>query len=75
MPDRKNPDWVEQTLQKYVGKKTTAPSRPKVGRNVQPEIGRLQAIIDVVVKYQLPESELVRLRNKARDLMNILDAQ
>lgn len=74
MTDQNCPDWVQRTLQKYVGK-TAAPSRPNVGRNVQPEIVRIQAVIDVVSKYQIPEGELARLRNKVQDLMNILNAQ
>lgn len=74
MTDETTPNWVEETLKRYVVKKDV-PTLPKLGRNVQAEIGRLQAVIDVVSKNNIPETELVRLRNKAQDLVNILNSR
>lgn len=75
MNTEKRPDWVTRTLDKYVGKRSTAPVLPELGRNMQAEMGRLQAVIDVVSKHQIPEGELVRIRNKTQDLLNILNAK
>jgi hypothetical protein len=75
MTTTKRPDWVEQTLGKYVSKRVNGPTLPSLGRNVQAEITRIQAVIDVVTKHQIPETEIVRLRNKTRDLLNILEAR
>lgn len=73
MTDEKRPDWVQQTLDKYVGKNTVVTSRPEVGRNLQAEMSRIQAVIDTVVKYKIPAGELVRLRQKTLDLLHILE--
>jgi hypothetical protein len=69
------PEWVIKTLGKYVGKKTEGPVLPDLGRNMQAEILRLQAVIDTVSKHRIPATELVRLRNKAQDLLNILNSK
>lgn len=75
MNEPTRPDWVERTLKKYVGKKTTGIVLPKLNRNMQAEILRIQAVIDIVTKHNVPESELVRLRNKTQDLLNLLNSR
>lgn len=74
MSAENTPDWVRRTLDKYVVRKPVA-QLPSLSRNMQAEIGRLQAVIDVVTKHQIPEGELVRLRNKTQDLLNILNSK
>ena len=74
MSTKEHPDWVARTLDKYV-RKTPVVVLPTLGRNMQAEMGRLQAVIDVVTKHQIPESEIVRLRNKTQDLLNILNSK
>ena len=69
------PEWVNQTLNKYVGKKTGTVTLPELGRNMQAEFTRIQAVIDVVSRHKVPTTELVRLRNKTQDLLNILNAK
>lgn len=69
------PDWVARTLEKYVGKKAGVVALPELGRNMQAEVTRIQAVIDVVSKHRVPATELVRLRNKTQDLLNILNAK
>lgn len=69
------PDWVAATLDKYVGKRGVGLSLPALGRNMQAEVTRIQAVIDVVTRHKVPETELVRLRNKTQDLLNILNAK
>lgn len=74
MSTTQRPEWVERTLGKYVIKKN-AQTLPPLGRNMQAEVTRIQAVIDVVSKHHLPESEIVRLKKKAQDLLNILNAK
>jgi hypothetical protein len=75
MSTDERPEWVIATLDKYVGKSAGAVTLPELGRNMQAEVTRIQAVIDVVTKYKVPETELVRLRNKTQDLLNILNAK
>lgn len=75
MTTTERPAWVAATLDKYVGKKAAVVTLPELGRNMQAEVTRIQAVIDVVSKHRVPETELVRLRNKAQDLLNILNAK
>lgn len=75
MSTQTRPDWVNNTISKYVTKKTNGVRLPSLGRNLQAEIGRLQAVIDVVSNHRIPEGEVVRLRNKAQDLLNILNSK
>ena len=75
MTTDERPEWVARTLDKYVGKKTGMATLPELGRNMQAEVTRIQAVIDVVSKHRVPETERVRLRNKAQDLLNILNAK
>lgn len=67
------PNWVQKTLDKFVVQKNVD-TRPKLGRNTQAELNKLNSIIDVVTKNQIPEAEVIRLQQKARDLLNILTA-
>lgn len=75
MSTNERPSWVNATLDKYVGKKAAVVALPELGRNLQAEVTRIQAVIDTVTKHKVPASELVRLRNKAQDLLNILNAK
>lgn len=69
------PEWVKHTLDKYVVKKTDAIVLPKLGRNLQAEVGKVQSIIDVVAKHAVADTERVRLRNKVQDLLNVLNSK
>lgn len=69
------PEWVKNTLGKYIGKKTSGIVLPKLGRNLQAEVGKVQSIIDVVTKHAVADTELVRLRNKVQDLLNVLNSK
>lgn len=75
MSTEQRPDWVIQTINKFIGKKDVVDALPPVGRNVQPEMVRLQAVIDTVRKHNIPEGEVIRLRGKARELLSLLDSK
>ncbi len=68
------PDWVQKTLDKYVGQKN-APALPRLGRNVQPEIERIQAVTNCVVKYDISNDELSRLKDKTLILLKTLESR
>ena len=74
MTNTKDPDWVQNTLKKFVTKKATS-ELPEIKRNMQAEVNRLQSVIDTVSKNQIPKTEMVRLRNKAQDLLNVLNSK
>lgn len=75
MFDEKRPEWVENTLRKFVSKGDGVGSLPSLGRNVQPEITRLQAVIEVVANHEISASELTRLKSKVQMLLRILESK
>ena len=53
MSTTERPEWVARTLDKYVGKKESVSTLPELGRNMQAEVTRIQAVIDVVTRHSV----------------------